>query len=103
MDVQQLNFFHQIKTDRDAGQRRRVEKNISTVVLEFCKQRLRDGNFHFIMTDLEQYVNKQHPITPGSAGRILRGLKRTGKIQYDVKDRSKALYSIWTVSTEEAC
>jgi len=98
MEVEQLNLFHQIKTDRDIKDRRRVGMNISTLILNFCKQRLVEGKICFVMTELEQFVNNQHRITPGSAGRILRELKRAGKIQYDVKDRSKALYSLWTVS-----
>ena len=52
----------------------------------------------FTMTELESHVNSQHTITPGSAGRILRELKRFGKVKYDLIDRYKSLYRVWQVA-----
>jgi hypothetical protein len=97
MDVAQMNLFHQARTNIDKGERRRVHGNIANVILSFCRERLKAGG-SFTMSELEEYVNKEHHITPGSGGRILRELKLIGRIQYNVKDRAQSTYCLWSVS-----
>jgi hypothetical protein len=82
----------------DARERKRIAGNIAPLIIEFCRKRLEEENPLFTMTELEETISGQHAITPGSAGRILRDLKWIGRIQYEVKDRAKALYVLWSVS-----
>jgi len=92
----QVDLFAQAKEDTKV--RRRISGNISGVILSFCKERMLSDRHDFTMNELEEYVNRQHHITAGSAGRILRELKLIGRVQYDVKDRSRALYCSFSVS-----
>jgi hypothetical protein len=47
------------------------------------------------MTDLVAFVeDRVGAIAPDSAGRILRALRRAGRVNYIVLDRSASLYAI---------
>lgn len=68
----------------------RVSERIAGAVLEFCS-----SPRQFRMTELNSYVqSKVGAIAPDSAGRILRQLRRAGKVRYTVLDRSASLYQI---------
>jgi hypothetical protein len=98
IDVGQQNLFHQAEAKKDLVQRQRVGGNISLVILEFLKERVKAQSCNFSMTELEEYVKQRHHITPGSAGRILRDLRLIGKIQCELLDRQKSLYAVYSVS-----
>ena len=69
---------------------RRVDRNIGDLVLAFCQSR-REFHLH----ELEAYVKEHHArSTPGSGGRILRQLKKQGKVNYEVLNRSLSHYRI---------
>lgn len=70
----------------------RVSERISAAVLEFCG---RTSRFH--MTELVAFVrDRVGTVAPDSASRILRQLRRAGKVRYRVVDRSASLYQIVT-------
>ena len=68
----------------------RVTERIAGAVEQFCSQ-----TAQFRMADLLRFVEcRVGPVAPDSAGRILRLLRRAGKINYVVLDRSASLYAI---------
>ena len=79
------------RTAREEQKRqlKRVKRRIGDIVLDFCHQHL---GKQFRMIDLEMYVQQEKMTTPGSAGRILRELKREGVIDYIQLDRGNSLY-----------
>jgi hypothetical protein len=84
--------------NKDVKNRNRVYRKTALQIIDFCKTRLLSGNAEFTMLELETYVSEKCHTTPGSAGRILRMLNTIGKVQYQLKDRSKSLYSVFTVA-----
>lgn len=73
----------------------RVSRKIELIVLQFCRER--DGSI-FNMPELEAYVAARRPVTPGSAGRILRQLREKGYVEYNVVNRRKAAYRLYSVA-----
>jgi hypothetical protein len=68
----------------------RVRERIAGAVLRFCA-----GRDQFHLQQLEDFVAAEVPhITPGSPGRILRDLRRRGKVAYRVVSRPQSLYAI---------
>lgn len=90
----------QLEADPAAKQRhpreiRRVEKNIGTLVLAFCLDHVND---HFTMSELSEYVRSRgEVVAPDSAGRILRMLRATGRVDYAIVNRSQSLYVVHEV------
>lgn len=86
----------------DAEQRdeiTRVTSVIGNTILRFLRVRLAAGHVEFRADDLRRYVGEHlaEPTAPGSADRILRHLKRTGSIVYEVLNRRQSLYRIISV------
>jgi hypothetical protein len=50
------------------------------------------------MVELTSFVARHVSIAPDSAGRILRHLKKQGRIGYDLVSRSKSLYRVLAVA-----
>lgn len=73
----------------------RVKDRIGELIIQFCATR---SSFH--MEDLRRYVeaNIGESIAPDSPGRILRGLRQRGQINYRVASRSQSLYEIQEVT-----
>lgn len=68
----------------------RVSGRIADSVFRFCQD-----NPRFHLQELEDHVAAAHGhVTPGSAGRILRDLRRKGWVAYRVVSRSQSLYEI---------
>jgi hypothetical protein len=68
----------------------RVSEKIAGAVLRFCAT-----HHQFHLQQLEDFVAAEVPnITPGSPGRILRDLRRKGKVGYRVLSRAESLYAI---------
>lgn len=75
----------------------RVRRSIGGLVRTFCLDTLL-GSREFFMTDLEAYVLQHEPhSTPGSAGRILRLLRKEGVVDYVLIRRSDAHYRVLSV------
>jgi hypothetical protein len=73
----------------------RVSDNISDVVLRFCKARI---GRHFHAEALVQHVMAFTPkCAPDSPSRILRELRRQGRVDYVVVNRAASLYRVVAV------
>ena len=74
-------------------QLRRVKIKIEDLVYRFCKM---NEGMVINMEKLDGFVryNSPLPVTPGSAGRILRLLRAEGVIDYEVINRRDSLYLI---------
>jgi len=81
-------------------QLRRVSARIATVVLAFCRERLADAPI-FYAGDLRDYVAEHVGGAPASPDRILRDLRRRGRVRYVVTDRSRSEYRIDAVRPDE--
>ena len=73
----------------------RVDKRIRHLVYDFCRQNLGKT---FFMYELEYSVLQERMITPGSAGRLLRLLKKEKTINYQQISRNESKYRITYVS-----
>lgn len=76
---------------------KRVGQHINRVIINFCKERMKDHFGIFTLTDLEIFVSSQVKTTPGSAGRILRNLNKLGLVSYYCSDRAKSTYVVHQV------
>jgi hypothetical protein len=72
----------------------RVELRIAEVILFFCKWKKMHGFPEFHMAQLQTYVNMYAPSAPGSPDRVLRDLRKQGKVSYEVVSRSASLYRL---------
>lgn len=69
----------------------RVSEVIGQLVMNFYRSTLETGApWH--MGDLTKYVAGRTTTAPDSAGRILRSLRQSGKLNYVVLSRSESLY-----------
>jgi hypothetical protein len=76
---------------------KRVRRNIGGIVMQFCRT-VWDGSREFYMSDLELYVSRNDlHSTPGSAGRILRMLRKEGQVDYVILRRSDAHYQLTSI------
>jgi hypothetical protein len=67
----------------------RVRERIGDAILDFCQSR--EGPWH--MDDLRRHVVRHvGVIAPASPDRILRALRRDGKLNYVVLSRKGSLY-----------
>ena len=82
----------------------RVSLNLSQAIIEFWRLR-KDGKANsgavistdfpqrFTANELRSFVNVQHFGTaPASADRVMRSLRKSGKINYALVNRAKSLY-----------
>ena len=81
-----------------AAQLERVTTGIGYLVLAFCRDRV-GQEFH--MGALLAYVNRNAGgyVAPGSPDRILRALRKGGRVDYEVVSRSESLYRIKAVAS----
>jgi hypothetical protein len=75
-----------------ARQLKRVSGALADLVLSFLRERGVGGSFR--MSDLGKHVQDRHPCAPGSESRILRSLRASGVIGYDLLNRTHSLYRI---------
>lgn len=70
----------------------RVTGKIEAVVIDFCSRNV--GNV-FNIKELEDFVrHRQNKTSPGSGARILRKLRKEGRVQYNVVNRRQATYLV---------
>jgi hypothetical protein len=85
--------------DEQAANLVRVRAQIAPAILDFCRALWGSGGRQFRMQELHGYVRGRHPCTaPASADRILRQLKREGKVLYRVVNRRASLYELIQVA-----
>lgn len=73
----------------------RVTDNIGDVVYEFCRRHV---GWHFHATELRGFVQTRCTgIAPESPGRILRELRKQGRVQYELVSRRGSLYRVVAV------
>lgn len=71
----------------------RVALNLGQVIVEFWQNTLKTDNCRFTATALRQYVQKHNFGTaPASADRVLRNLRKAGKVNYILLNRRASLY-----------
>jgi hypothetical protein len=74
---------------------RRVSDNIASYVLEFLRFELMFGTGEFYASDLRGFVQRSvGMIAPESPGRILRELRKQGRVDYEVVSRAGSLYRV---------
>ena len=72
----------------------RVRSRIGTAIVQFCRAH---RTFH--ADDLRRHVEREvGTISPASADRILRDLRKRGVIAYTVVDRRRSLYAVQEVA-----
>lgn len=79
----------------------RVGGAIGETILRFVENRLESMRPTFYADDLRRFVATKHTTAPGSPDRVLRQLRRKGKLGYTVIDRASSLYKIEWVGTPE--
>jgi hypothetical protein len=76
----------------------RVSGAISKAILGFLRARLNNQDHEFYADELRQWVSHSLSVAPGSADRILRDLRKAGRVSYQVVNRSKSLYRVLSVA-----
>ena len=91
MGVSEPTLFDTIGQDENL---QRVGGKIGGIVLDFYRSRLRSGCHEFHMDQLTEYVqaNLAEALAPDSPGRILRQLRKVGRLEYIVLNRQQSLY-----------
>lgn len=79
---------------------RRVRSRLAGAVLRFCASRLLMGCPDFRGADLQAYVRETVTSAPASPDRILRLLRREGRLSYEVTDRAGSAYRVLAVNEE---
>lgn len=67
----------------------RVSGKIALAVLAFVQ-----AHTTFYGSELHNYVADRADVAPGSADRVLRALRREGRVNYRVVNRAKSLYEV---------
>jgi hypothetical protein len=81
-----------------AANLQRVSDNIAHHVIFFCRRRLRTTRAMFRADDLVTYVQSRMVlVAPDSPSRILRELRRQGRVDYVVVSRAASLYRVVAV------
>lgn len=81
---------------------RRVRKAIGPAIITFLAMRLSTGRVEFKADDLRRAVASVHPTAPASADRILRSLRQSGDIDYELVSRSESRYRVLSVGARKA-
>lgn len=80
----------------------RVGDAIADYVMEFCRDVYSDVFTgtppRFFMEELTSHVRSRQLVAPDSAGRILRALRKLGKVDYFIVNRRSSLYELRFVS-----
>jgi len=75
---------------------KRVALNLSQSIVCFWRTKMawpESEQRRFTANELRQYVNHyNYGTAPASADRVMRNLKKAGKINYEVVNRAKSLY-----------
>ena len=69
-----------------------IYRTIATAIIIFFSRRRCGELFH--MNELVQFVNGWIHTAPDSPGRIMRALRQSGVIHYELVNRKKSLYKV---------
>jgi hypothetical protein len=89
------------RTVAQADELDRVGDRIAGLVYEFCRSRFAASRVElrqFHMEDLTTFVAADVQVAPDSPGRILRMLRKTGRVGYRVVNRRESLYELTAVA-----
>lgn len=75
----------------------RVTNNIRGHIIAFAKERLTWGQPQFRMPELHDYIRKNARIAPASPDRVLRQLRKEGKVNYRVVSLAASQYELLAV------
>lgn len=67
-------------------------KEVCAFIEKFAKMRKAGTNQPFHMKDLTDYVLENVMVAPDTPGRILRMMKKQGKLSYTLLNRASSLY-----------
>jgi len=73
----------------------RVRHSVAASIVAFLERVGVGGRFH--AEELREHVRAEHPTAPASADRVLRDLRRRGRIDYVLVSRSASLYEVRAV------
>lgn len=96
----ELSFLPPRETQDDNLER--VATKIAPLVMEFCRQIWADAKrslpqFHAV--ELTAFVRRRMDgLAPDSAGRILRELRKRGRVDYKIVSRRDSLYQLMAVA-----
>jgi hypothetical protein len=79
---------------------KRVTTNIKGAIIGFCRARLHYKRPRFTMGEMAAFV-AEYPgvsVSPDSTSRVFRMLRKAGRVDYLVVDRSRSLYELRSVS-----
>ena len=76
----------------------RVHGQIAKAIIGFLRARMNNGWTEFHAADLREWVAARVPTAPASADRILRDLRKSGRISYVVVNRTRSLYRVISIS-----
>lgn len=71
----------------------RVRSKLSKAILSWCEACLLFGP-QFYMRELVNHLTESHKVSPDSPSRILRQLRREGRVKYTVVNRGQSLYRV---------
>ena len=77
----------------------RVSDNIAQYVLEFFRARQHGVEFHG--PELTAYVHGKRPGSLSSPDRVMRSLKKSGELDYEVVSRSRSLYRVLSLGERQ--
>ena len=75
----------------------RVTGALGRAILSFCRSRWTLGQVEFHADELREWVSARCQAAPASADRVLRDLRRSGIVAYDVVSRRASLYRLLSV------
>ena len=87
--------FPKAEDQADAGaQLERASVRMARHILDFFEERIQKHQRIFHGEDLREYVERKVQCAPGSPDRIMRDLKKAGKLDYQVTSRQGSEYLI---------
>lgn len=87
-----LNHFAKLGTSEQQENLERVHARIARHVLAFFAKLEREGRVQFRGEELLLFVESFEKVAPDSPGRIMRQLRRDGRLCYEVISRKDSLY-----------
>lgn len=93
-EQQALDFSPRTEQEREIE---RVSDRIAHLIMKFAKHVQTNERGEFVMAELLEYVSQRAQVAPDSPGRILRDLRASGRISYEVVNRAASLYRITRV------
>lgn len=72
----------------------RVTGALGRAILSFARSRWNTKQVEFHADELREWVAVRCPAAPASADRVLRGLRRSGLLSYEIVNRRASLYRL---------